>query len=217
MLHHAGCAVAVVSLLAVLPPAAAGAGSRAPASPSRVVGRVIDTRTRAGIGAARVRLDDGVADTTTAADGTFEFPDVPPGSHRVAAAVEGFAASAPVTVVVEDGADSSVEIEYSLGVTTEVRGRTPESPAVPPQALLGAAAMTGLHVASAVGGLDDVARVMQLRPGVASSQDDRNDLLVRGGGAFETAVRLDGFELPTGSHFAWPGSAGGGMSLSTLR
>ena len=33
--------------------------------------------------------------------------------------------------------------------------------------------------------------------------------MVRGGGALETAVRLDGFELPTASHFAWPGGAGG--------
>ena len=64
-----------------------------------------------------------------------------------------------------------------------------------------------------MGGLDDLLRVMQQRPGVAASQDDRNDVMVRGGGAMETAVRLDGFELPTASHFAWPGGAGGGLNL----
>jgi hypothetical protein len=213
MLHGVASLLTSVALLA-------GSPSAWPRSPQgifnpscRVVGRVIDGKTRAGIGDARVRLDDGAAETTTAADGGFEFRDVRPGRHHVVAVLEGFAASAPATVLVEVGSDGRVEIEYSLGVTVEVRGTTPESSASPPKVSLGTVAMTGLQVASAVGGLDDVSRVTQLRPGVAPSQDDRNDLMVRGGGAFETAVRMDGFELPTGSHFAWPGSAGGGLSL----
>jgi hypothetical protein len=118
-----------------------------------------------------------------------------------------------VQVVVETDADARVEIEYGLGMTTEVRGTPSAPPAVPPPASLGMAELSGLQVASAVGGLDDLLRVMQQRPGVAASQDNRNDLMVRGGGAMETAVRLDGFELPTASHFAWPGGAGGGLNL----
>ena len=68
--------------------------------------------------------------------------------------------------------------------------------------------MTGMQVAAAVGGLDDVARVLQLRPGVTPSQDDRNDLLVRGGGAYETTVRMDGFELPDRQPLRVAGSGG---------
>ena len=35
---------------------------------------------------------------------------------------------------------------------------------------------------------------MQAQPGVAASQDNRNDLLVRGGGAIENQTRIDGFD-----------------------
>jgi hypothetical protein len=213
MLHAVASLVTAVSL-------AAGSGSTRPASavafplsPSRVVGRVIDARTRAGISAVRVRLDDDAAETTTDSNGEFQFPDVAPGRHHVSAVLEGFAPSPSVTVVVQSDAEARLEIEYSLGMTTEVRASTPPSAAEPPPAALGTAELTGGQVAAAVGGLDDMLRVMQLRPGVAASQDDRNDLMVRGGGALETVVRIDGFEVPTASHFAWPGGASGGLSL----
>jgi hypothetical protein len=213
MLHGIACLLTAVSLAAGGP----SAPSRADPSPlcpsSHLAGRVIDVRTRAGIGAVKVRLDDGAAETTTALDGGFEFQDVGPGRHRLVALLEGFGPSAPVSVVVEPDTDIRIDIEYSLGVSTEVRAATPVPPAVPPQAALGLAALSGVQVASAVGGLDDMMRVMQLRPGIASSQDDRNDLMVRGGGAMETSVRMDGFEVPTASHFAWPGGASGGLSI----
>ncbi len=213
MLHAVACLVAAVSLTAGSHGLLSASRNGPLAPPSRIVGRVIDGRTRAGIGAVRVRLDDGRAETTTAPDGGFEFADVPAGRHSIVAILEGFAPSAPVQVDVESDADARVEIEYGLGVTTEVRGTPPAPPAVPPPTALGLAELSGLQIASAVGGLDDLLRVMQQRPGVAASQDNRNDVMVRGGGAMETAVRLDGFELPTASHFAWPGGAGGGLNL----
>jgi outer membrane receptor for ferrienterochelin and colicin len=180
--------------------------------PARIVGRVVDPTSRAGIGSVRVRLDDGPDEAVSAADGAFEFSNVTAGPHRLVASLEGFVASPVVSLDVAEGADARVEVEYALMVTTEVRGDTP--PAPPVRAVeLGSTTVTGDQVATAVGALDDVARVMQLQPGVAASEDDRNDILVRGGGAYETAVRINGFEVPTASHFAWPGSAGGGLSL----
>lgn len=207
----------VLRLLAALllvtgAPAIASAQSSLGTSSARLVGRVIDARTRAGMASVVVRLDGG-PEVPTADDGSFEFRDVAPGRHQLVASLAGFAPSPPAIVDVSADADARVEIEYSLGVTTDVRAAALPSPASPPAVSLGGAEMTGLQVASAVGGLDDISRVMQMRPGVAPSQDDRNDLMVRGGGAYETAVRLDGFELPTASHFGWPGAAGGGLSL----
>jgi hypothetical protein len=213
MLHRV-CRILVV--LALLP-GMAQAGGVDPcvptAAPTRILGRVIDSKTRAGIGSVQVRLDGALAAATTITDGTFQFEDVMPGRHEVIAFLDGFAVSDPVVVTVHPEIDVQVEVEYSLQMTTEVRGTAIAPPASPPPVSLGTAELTGQQVSSAIGGLGDVARVMQLRPGVAASQDNRNDLLVRGGGAWETAVRVDGFELPTGSHFAWPGSSGGGISL----
>jgi len=179
MLHGVACLLTAVALLAGTCPAFAMRDTEPAGPASRILGRVVDPKSRAGIGSAHVLLDNSAAEVTTAADGAFEFSDVQPGRHRLVVTLEGFVASAPVTVTVEEGTVARVELEYGLAVTTEVRGSTADSPAAPPPPALGAAVLTGLQVASAVGGLDDVFRVMQLRPGVAPSQDDRNDLLVR--------------------------------------
>ncbi len=213
MFRGVHCILAVLTLVPGIARAGGVEHSVLAAPPTRIVGRVIDARTRAGIGSVQVRLDGSAAEATTAADGAFEFDDVTPGRHQVVAALVGFVASAPVIVTVQPETDTQVEVEYSLQMTTEVRGTASAPPASPPPVSLGSAELSGSQVTSAIAGLGDVARVMQLRPGVAPSQDNRNDLLVRGGGAWETAVRVDGFELPTGSHFAWPGSSGGGISL----
>jgi hypothetical protein len=178
----------------------------------RIAGRVVDVRTGAGLSAARVTLDEKQAATTADEEGRFEFPDVAEGFHTVSAAVPGFASSAPVRVLVISGGQADVEIPYSLGLSTDVHaagepGGEAETPA------LARASLRGRDVASAVGGLDDVGRVLQFHPGIAASQDDRNDLIVRGGGALETQVVADGFELPTASHFGASGSASGGISL----
>ncbi len=207
------CLLAVLTLVPGLALARGAEPCLSTAAPTRIVGRVIDAKSRAGIGSVLVRLDGASAEARTGTDGAFRFDDVAPGRHEVVAVLDGFSASAPLVVIVQPGTDAPVEIEYSLLVTTEVLGMASASPASPPPVVLGSAELTGQQVASAIGGLGDIARVMQLRPGVAPSQDNRNDLLVRGGGAWETSVRVDGFELPTGSHFAWPGSSGGGISL----
>jgi hypothetical protein len=209
---------AVVCLVSALATLSASGGATAPcvwqaAGPaSRIVGRVIDPKSRAGMGSVRVRLDGDATEVVTGADGSFEFPGIAAGPHRLVAVLDGFAASTPVDLTVAEGADARVEFEYALSLTTEVRGAA-APPASLPAAALGSSTLSGRQVASAIGALDDVVRTMQLRPGVAASEDDRNDLIVRGGGAYETAVRMDGFELPTASHFAWPGGASGGLSL----
>ena len=115
MLHGIACLVTAVSLIAGSPSLPSAPAAEFVAAPSRIVGRVIDGKSRAGIGAVRVRLDDGRAETTTAPDGGFEFADVLAGRHSVVAILEGFAPSAPMQVVVETDADARVEIEYSLG------------------------------------------------------------------------------------------------------
>lgn len=60
----------------------------------------------------------------------------------------------------------------------------------------------------------DISRVVQSMPGVLSvSNSNRNDLLVRGGGANENRYYIDGIEIPVLNHFAVQGGSGGNASL----
>ncbi len=60
----------------------------------------------------------------------------------------------------------------------------------------------------------DISKVVQLSAGVVPvSFGNRNDVLVRGGGANENKYSIDGIEIPVLNHFAVQGSSGGYASL----
>lgn len=59
----------------------------------------------------------------------------------------------------------------------------------------------------------DISKVAQSSPGVVTTPMQRNDILVRGGGANENKYYLDGIEIPVLNHFAVQGGSGGNASL----
>lgn len=59
----------------------------------------------------------------------------------------------------------------------------------------------------------DISKVVQSSPGVVATPAQRNDILVRGGGANENKYFLDGIEIPVLNHFAVQGGSGGNASL----
>jgi hypothetical protein len=190
----------------VAPPPAAGSPEG-----GRLLGRVVEPGTRAGIGAVRVRLEETGAAVLSGTDGRFEFDQLAPGRYTIVAALEGFVPSDAVVVTLADGDERRIEIEYTLRISSDVTARRPDN--VEPAPIAGAVrtALDSRAIALSPGGLEDVYRVLQTRPGVAASMDDRNDLLVRGGGAIETATRIDGFDIPNPSHFGAQGGSGGGL------
>lgn len=63
------------------------------------------------------------------------------------------------------------------------------------------------------GGNQDISKVIQALPGVASTPSFRNDIIIRGGGPNENKFFLDGIEIPAINHFATQGSSGGPVGL----
>lgn len=205
--------------------------SQAPAPGGRAVaGTVVDTEARATIGGVHVRLlarsadvrpaqpDAGLPvrrETLSGADGRFRLLAVPAGRYRLVIELDGFQPfEYPGDVVVTGDADPpALLVSYPLRMTAEVQARA--EAIVPDEPAAGSTMTTvaGRAVVVAPGALEDVMRAFQMRPGVAASQDDRNDMLVRGGGAIENATRVDGFDIPNPSHFGAQGGSGGGFSF----
>lgn len=63
------------------------------------------------------------------------------------------------------------------------------------------------------GGNQDISKVIQALPGVSSTPNFRNDIIIRGGGPNENKFYLDGIEIPAINHFATQGSSGGPVGL----
>jgi outer membrane receptor protein involved in Fe transport len=176
-----------------------------------LAGRIVDPDTGAGLAFATVEIDGLDLRVEADAEGRFEI-ELPPGAWRLRARVEGFEPSPPVHVTVQAGGRGSIEIPYRLSLAADVRASA-DLDRGPGGGSVAASALGGRAVRAAVGSLDDPLRVLQDRPGVAPSHDARNDLLVRGGGAIETQIRIDGFEIANPSHFGAHGGSGGGISL----
>ena len=63
------------------------------------------------------------------------------------------------------------------------------------------------------GGNRDISRVIQALPGVASSPNFRNDILIRGGAPNESKFYVDEIEVPVINHFSTQGSSGGPVGI----
>ena len=207
------CAATLCAFVCLAPPSGAASAPASAPSERAISGTVVDENTNAAIGGARVRLTELGIEVASNAEGWFRFDAVPPGRYRLVVELEGFAPfEYPHDVLVADDVDPPpVSIGYPLRVSVDVRAET----GGPAENAAGAAmnALPGRAIVVAPGALEDVMRVFQQRPGVAPSQDDRNDLLVRGGGAIENATRIDGFDIANPSHFGAQGGSGGGFSF----
>jgi hypothetical protein len=63
------------------------------------------------------------------------------------------------------------------------------------------------------GAIGDVLRLVQSLPGLGMANDQRNDLIARGGSPNENLTIVDNVEVPTLNHFASQGSSGGPISM----
>ena len=206
------------------------AAASPPLAACRLSGTVVDERSRAGVSGASVVLRaaarspggqrpattpcaDG-CETTADGDGRFEFTGLPPGAYALAASVAGFAESTPSAVVLKGpGCAVTADIPYRLQMQTHARAEMPRALDATPIASPIAPVLTGDAIGMTPGALEDMSRAFQSQPGVAASQDNRNDLLVRGGGSIENQTRLDGFDVPNVNHFGAQGGGGGALSI----
>jgi len=209
--------VATLAAWMLLSSAAVGAAQQASSvvpgpQPARIAGRVIDPQTGAGMAFVRVELrGEGLA-TSTDAEGRFVFEGVSRGPHTLVARLEGYEPSAPRTVDVREASEITVDLELRLNIVMDVRAPA----AVPDPAALPGAMVTLLdarQITTQPGSVEDVFRVLQMTPGVAAVDDNRNDLLVRGAGPIESEIRIDGFSVPNASHFGGQGGTAGGIAM----
>ena len=202
------------------------------ASSCRVAGTVVDGQTRAGVAGAVVvlrgpagspppadpfaRSCTGGCATAVDPDGRFSFDGLVPGAYSIVASVAGFSDSAPAPVALVPAGQTctaAIDIAFSFHMRAESTADMPRPAGAAPITSPVASALTGEAIGYTPGALEDVYRAMQAQPGVAASQDNRNDLLVRGGGAIENQTRIDGFDVPNPNHFGAQGGTGGALSI----
>ena len=147
-------------------------------------------------------------------NGRFEVRGLSPGVVSIETAFLGYRTDLKADIVLQTSRSTYVEVRMAREAIT-IEGMVVGAPAF----RIRSAAPTSVTVLSneelrrTPGGFMDVSRTLLSLPGVLGGVDNRNDLLVRGGGPGENSYYLDGFRIPQVNHFATQGASGGALGL----
>lgn len=179
-----------------------------------VKGRVFDAINNDPLPFANVVIKGTDIGTTTDGEGKYEL-QVEPGLYNIEASFVGYKAKTEFEVQVtrskprfldfglSEGSEKLEEVDVSPQDKFERKEESPVS--------VNTLGIT--EIQRVPGGNQDISRVIQALPGVASTPNFRNDIIIRGGGPNENKFFLDGIEIPAINHFATQGSSGGPVGL----
>jgi hypothetical protein len=180
-----------------------------------IKGRVVNEVNNEPLPFAEVLVQGISKGAVTNLDGYYEITGIAPGLYNVEANFAGFerrvifeiqvsrAKPAVVNFKLRERSTELDEVVISAQNQFEVRTESPVS-----------LKTLGINeIQRNPGGNQDISRVIQALPGVASTVAFRNDLVIRGGGPNENKFFLDGIEIPAINHFATQGSSGGPVGM----
>ncbi len=191
------CIILLFMLCAVL---------RSPAQQYRgdIAGSVVDGKTGEALLSVNVQIVEAPTfGTTSDALGHFVIKGVPVGTYSVRATIIGYEGSILTNVVISTG--RSTKITFKLfeqavelgGVTVQANYFSRNNEVSP----LSMNSYDRAEVKRQPGSAMDVQRVIQNLPGVASSTDNINELIVRGGAPFENLTVMEHMEIPSINHY----------------
>ncbi len=199
-----------------------GINSNAQDKPTTTIrGTLVDYQTQRPIPGASITITGSKLGANSQSNGEFRIEDVPAGRHELVISAIGYetqhrrivATSGKELIITAELNMSVVELE---GVTvTDSRGNFEP---INESAIVSSVQFTVDDVERFAGSRMDPARAAQNYPGVIGANDQRNDIIIRGGSPTELLWRLDGLDIPNPNHFATQGATGGPVSAlnSTL-
>jgi hypothetical protein len=183
-----------------------------------VKGTVVDRQSELPIIGAAVELlsAEPVRGEATDIDGHFAIGSVPVGRHTLRVSYLGYAPVTIPNVLVTAGKETvlSLALEESVVQMGEivVNGKVEKGKTNNDMAAVSARSFNLEEVTRFSGGRNDVARLAGNFAGVATADDSRNDIVIRGNSPTGVLWRLEGIPIPNPNHFSTLGTTGGPVS-----
>lgn len=184
-----------------------------------IKGSVVDSESKYPLVGAKLFLTS--SDTTfskrnmTDIDGRFLIENVPVGKYNLKIQYALYV-DRSVTVVVNSGKESIVNIELQEDVTTtdeiEIVGRK-NGDVINEMATVSAQQFSVEETDRYPGSRGDPARMASNFAGVQGADDSRNDIVIRGNSPIGLLWKVEGIDIPNPNHFAVSGSTGGPVSI----
>ena len=180
----------------------------------RIAGVVRDATTQGPVEGATVSLSNGAAQSTDV-DGRYRFEDVAVGTVLIEIRRIGYQVLLEPDILVRS--DRTIVLAHALRIAAiQLEGITvPSATYFDRDATVSAAphGLSGEEIRRSAGSIGDVLRLAQTLPGVALTNDTRNDLVVRGGSPAENLTLVDNIEVPSLNHFSSQNTSGGPVSM----
>ena len=181
-----------------------------------LTGTVIDRATRQPIAEAQVGVTGTSLVTLTDAAGRFRIVNVPVGTRSVRVVRIGFVPAVATDLLINPGrpTQTAIALDAAPSQLSNVRvvagATTTDVPRTMPNSRI---TMSYEEIRRSPGAVGDVSRLVQAMPGVLTGNDQRNDIIARGGSPMENLMLIDGIEVPNINHFAGQGATGGPIGM----
>jgi len=182
-------------------------------------GVVLDKYSQTTLPGATVILlnSNPIIGTVTDTDGNFKLEHIPVGRHGIAVSYLGYNTTTLSGLNLSSGKEIvlTIELEEQLTKLSEVviSASQPKDVAINKMATVSARSFTVEETEKYAGSLGDPSRMVANFAGVSMTNDQRNDIVIRGNSPFGLLWRLDGIEIPNPNHFGAAGTTGGPVSM----
>lgn len=181
-----------------------------------IQGQLIDGVTNQPlVGANIVVVENNRFGAVVDIDGNFLINNLPVGEYSLRASLVGYQQAILTNVVVSTGRSTKVKMrmnEEAVQVgTVEIKADYFSSEgSISPISTIG---LNGAEVKRSPGSTQDMQRIVQNLPSVANSNDQTNELIVRGGSPDENLTVMDHIEIPTTNHYPNQFNSGGPINM----
>ncbi len=183
-----------------------------------IKGNVIDKQSESPLPGATIELlnNNEIVGVITDIDGHFRLENVPLGRQTIRVSYIGFETITIPNIVVTSGKDAVVTVNLieTFGQLDEVILTSTTSKDRPRNEMIAVSArqFSLEEVTRYSGGRGDVGRLAANYAGVSTSDDSRNDIVIRGNSPTGLLWRLEGIPIPSPNHFSSLGTTGGPVS-----
>ena len=185
-----------------------------------IKGSVIDSDTKMPLFGANVLIMNITPQkgTITGEDGRFRFTGIPVGRYDIRISYVGYEDRFISNVLVSSGKEVDLDASLTESVSSlqEVvvsAGKNRDKP-VNSMSAVSARAFNVEETQRYAASFFDPARMAQSFAGVATADDENNEIVIRGNSAMGLLWRLEGIEIPNPNHFSnGEGGTGGGICM----
>ncbi|MEN0050278.1 MAG: carboxypeptidase-like regulatory domain-containing protein, partial [Bacteroidota bacterium] len=184
-------------------------------------GTITDKVTKVPIVGATVvvsSLEEATLGTSTDEKGFFEIQNVPVGRQTIQCSYIGYETTETEGIIVSSTKAVDLEIEMIEGSVSMQdvivsASRNVNAP-INELSVVSTRSFSADETDRIAASVNDPGRMALTYPGVSQSSDDnQNDIIIRGNSAFGMLWRLEGIDIPNPNHFARPGTSGGGITV----